>query len=357
MATPKPALQPIWASTGTRVYPTSTQQQNGWSASLPPVTTYHNAKFNEWDSWNNYFNEQGISIWDNLTSYSINSIAKGSDGNLYTSLINSNVGYDPISSPSAWIQIVNLTSPVTPAQIQQNTYNAAQDVGTVNIIQVNPSPAYLAQPLFTAIKIQVANTNTGPATLSINGGTPVSISVLTMNGITTALTGGELVQNGIYDFVFQGSYFLCVNTSKSAVYSAAVNFNGSTQNVLSGSAYKINFSNVIDDPNNWWDPVNFRFVPTFLGKYRVQATLFVTGATSTQFILLKKTGSAELRLNEIPSSSTQDMTLHGSTDVTVTSLGDYFELFLSNATGGATVTVGDLAPQARFEISYLGSAY
>jgi hypothetical protein len=47
--------------------------------------------------------------WSAIITYRINDIARGSDGNYYSSLINNNLGNDPVTSPTLWEEIVFLT--------------------------------------------------------------------------------------------------------------------------------------------------------------------------------------------------------------------------------------------------------
>ncbi|MCK5602014.1 hypothetical protein KAR91_09100 [Candidatus Pacearchaeota archaeon] len=46
--------------------------------------------------------------WDSVTSYSVTDIVRGSDNEYYISIINSNAGNDPTSTPAAWSQLVNI---------------------------------------------------------------------------------------------------------------------------------------------------------------------------------------------------------------------------------------------------------
>ncbi|HEY4354890.1 MAG TPA: hypothetical protein VGN16_04010 [Acidobacteriaceae bacterium] len=78
--------------------------------------------------------------------------------------------------------------------------NAAVDNGTVNNIVLS-IPQITSPVAFTRIVFQASNTNTGPVTISINGGT--SRRLLWQNfGL---LGGGEIQTFGIYETIFDGA--------------------------------------------------------------------------------------------------------------------------------------------------------
>lgn len=49
-----------------------------------------------------HINEQGIAVWDAPTTYELNAIVKGDDGEIYISLVGSNINFDPVSNPTKW---------------------------------------------------------------------------------------------------------------------------------------------------------------------------------------------------------------------------------------------------------------
>jgi hypothetical protein len=77
--------------------------------------------------------------------------------------------------------------------------NAAVDVGSVNNISLN-IPQIPVLTTFTRVVFLAANTNTGPSTLQINGGT--SAPIVWQN--SGALGGGEIQQNGMYEAIYDG---------------------------------------------------------------------------------------------------------------------------------------------------------
>lgn len=76
----------------------------------------------------------------------------------------------------------------------------AIDTGSVNAIAV-AIPLISSPVAFTRIVVKVANTNTGPTTITVNGGTAKAVTLQNLS----ALLGNELIANGIYQFVFDGA--------------------------------------------------------------------------------------------------------------------------------------------------------
>lgn len=101
MATDKPDLTRIWANgapSGNIVDPDMTtpgKVNAGWQAEVPPFE-----HFNFLQKWFSqglaYLNEQGIGTWDSNTTYPVDGLTKGSDGKIYTSIVEQS-GNDPIS--------------------------------------------------------------------------------------------------------------------------------------------------------------------------------------------------------------------------------------------------------------------
>jgi hypothetical protein len=77
--------------------------------------------------------------------------------------------------------------------------NAADDIGSVNNISLN-IPQISSPVAFTRVVFKAAQTNTGPTTLQINGGT--ANDVVSQSG--SEMSGGEITQNGIYEAIFDG---------------------------------------------------------------------------------------------------------------------------------------------------------
>lgn len=77
--------------------------------------------------------------------------------------------------------------------------NSAVDTGSVNNIELS-IPQISAPVAFTRIVFKAANSNTGPTTISINGGS--SAQLTWQSG--AKLSGGEVIADGIYEAVYDG---------------------------------------------------------------------------------------------------------------------------------------------------------
>jgi hypothetical protein len=99
--TDKPDLTRVWAlgaPSGNIIDPDLTTPGKfaaGWQAEVPPFE-YFNFIQKQITEGLAHINEQGIAVWDNVTTYPVGALAKGSDGNVYKSLA-SQSDNDPVS--------------------------------------------------------------------------------------------------------------------------------------------------------------------------------------------------------------------------------------------------------------------
>jgi len=99
--TDKPNLTRVWAGTapgGNVVDPdtvTAGKFAAGWQAEVPPFE-YFNFIQKQITEGLAHINEQGIAVWDDVTTYPVGGLAKGSDGNVYKALTSQNDN-DPVS--------------------------------------------------------------------------------------------------------------------------------------------------------------------------------------------------------------------------------------------------------------------
>lgn len=107
MAFAKPNLSRVWAFTAPPsnvVDPDVTtpgKWDSGWMVEIPPFEHFNYLQ-QSFSGGLAHLNQQGVMVWDALTEYDITGLAKGSDGNVYRSLVATNMGNDPISSPTQW---------------------------------------------------------------------------------------------------------------------------------------------------------------------------------------------------------------------------------------------------------------
>jgi len=110
--TDKPNLTRVWAGTapgGNVVDPdtvTAGKFAAGWQAEVPPFE-YFNFIQKQITEGLAHINEQGIAVWDDVTTYPVGALAKGSDGNVYKALT-SQSDNDPVSdSGTNWVDELN----------------------------------------------------------------------------------------------------------------------------------------------------------------------------------------------------------------------------------------------------------
>jgi len=110
--TDKPNLTRVWAKTapgGNVVDPdtvTAGKFAAGWQAEVPPFE-YFNFIQKQITEGLAHINEQGIAVWDDVTTYPVGGLAKGSDGNVYKSLVSQNDN-DPVSDNGTnWVDELN----------------------------------------------------------------------------------------------------------------------------------------------------------------------------------------------------------------------------------------------------------
>lgn len=145
---------------------------------------------------------------------------------------------------------VNAPTTITQANIQQNTLVYAPDTGAANayVISQTPTPTIAAGSL--AI-FQAVNGNSGPSTLTVNGGAAIAIK---KNG-STSLASGDIASGQIVSVIFDGAVWQS-NLGSSGGGSAnalilAAPFPGGAGNIAgsagtndrAGQSFDLNFDN------------------------------------------------------------------------------------------------------------------
>lgn len=124
-------------------------------------------------------------------------------------------------------------SPITPAQLQSNTYSFAVDTGVANAYVANLTPAVASLTNGLGVLVEIVHANTGPSTLTVNGHTA---SIVTSNN--KALAVGELIANQIALFVYDATWnkFILLNSSYSNTTSNTITASGGTTVLTNNSA-------------------------------------------------------------------------------------------------------------------------
>lgn len=83
----------------------------GGEGKTPPAAGVHNYEFNRLDVFGQHLEKNGMADWDARTIYPLNGWAKGSDGMLYRSRLNGNVGNNPVGGDGTkWRSLSSITA-------------------------------------------------------------------------------------------------------------------------------------------------------------------------------------------------------------------------------------------------------
>ena len=106
-------------------------------------------------------------------------------------------------TPVAGAPFITPKLPQVPAAIQAQTGNYAPDTGVANayVVTLSPAPAALTPGL--PVRVKIANTNTGPSTLTVNG-LPAA-AVKRPGG--AAAQAGDLMAGQVVELVYDGASF------------------------------------------------------------------------------------------------------------------------------------------------------
>lgn len=127
-----------------------------------------------------YLHQMGVPEYDAAQEYPINAFANVG-GVIYKSLVNSNIGNTPASSPAEWEDILD-------AAISDLAPNPAVTItGTANALIATPDGTAGALVDGLRIRGRVPNSNTAVATLDYNGTGPLAISNSSTGFLKTGL--------------------------------------------------------------------------------------------------------------------------------------------------------------------------
>jgi len=113
-------------------------------------------------------------------------------------------------------QLINpSTTTADTFQVQSSGYSYALDTGVANAYIANILPAQLTTQSGLQVVMTAVNANTGASTLTVNG---ITHPIVLSNG--AALTGGEILVDGIYQFFYSAALtaFVLMNASSSVFY-------------------------------------------------------------------------------------------------------------------------------------------
>lgn len=147
----------------------------------------------------------------NINGLGAKSIKLTNGGNPFASAIVAGGEYEFIYDGTNF-QLMNPSvspSVVTPVAIQNNAYISGNDIGTTNSYAVTLSPAVASYASGLAVRVKIANTNTGACVLNVNGLGNVNIK---LNSGSSPLAN-MIVAGGEYEFMYDGTEFKLMNPS------------------------------------------------------------------------------------------------------------------------------------------------
>jgi hypothetical protein len=219
MAVDKPDTTRVWASAAP---PTDIEDpdisspgkvEDGYRDEIP-VYQHHNWIFNEASKSAKYLNEQGIGIWDSITTFPVGSIVKGSDLNLYQAIVEQS-NNDPVGDKTNWKPFVTSTTVGGRKNLLENAeFRIWQEGNSFSIASTEAK--------YTADRFIV---------YSLNGTTQANrVSASKFPSYSNDIAGGLqlLPQGGVSDFdasIRLDSVTSYVLAGKSATVSAIVNSN------------------------------------------------------------------------------------------------------------------------------------
>lgn len=185
-------------------------------------------------------------------------------------------------------QKISAVTGVTTAALQNNTTTFVSDIGTVNTLVANATPAYSAPVSGQRIFVQAGNTITGSATLNVNG----HGSVLICGDKLSTLCAGEIVSGNIYEFIYNSTVpcWQLINPTKIALVSQ-VSLSAGT--VTAGSVV-VAFNTVDFDNFSLFDGAT-KLTPNRAGNWNIYANFATQGVGSNPTI-----SSPEIYFNGIP---------------------------------------------------------
>lgn len=93
------------------------------------------------------------------------------------------------------------------ADLMGQSFTAATAGGSANALTLSLPVAPAAYAKYQRFTFEAASTNTGPATLSVNGLSAIGLRKVS-SGALAALDAGDLISGLIYSVVYNGSYFV-----------------------------------------------------------------------------------------------------------------------------------------------------
>lgn len=254
---------------------------------------------------------------------------------------------------------------VQQSALQAGSYiYGADSSGSANTVTVTLSPPLGSYTAGGTFRIKIANTNTGPTNININGLGAIAARKISSTGIT-AFVGQELQAGYIYEFSYDGTHLLLLGQIKPNIV-AQMTFS-TTQSITNSSAdILMNFNTVNFDPfsitNN--TSTHYSITVPVAGYYKVAAGYNAQNPNSNNsgsiYLHVYKNGSFLARFGQFPFASVDNSSIQGERIFSLAAT-DVIQCYAQNSGGAGAVIIGagsspsqDLS-NCYFEIEYLGN--
>jgi hypothetical protein len=195
---------------------------------------------------------------------------------------------------------------LTLGQAQNEAYQWLSSVSGTDTITASTAPATTAYAAGQTYKFAAANTNTGAVTINLNG---LGAKAITKNG-TTALVAGDILQNAVYQLVYDGTQFqisgdfgiLADSVTSASLADSALGFaliNGTVTATVAGSALTVAIKTLAGADPTATTPVLcvFRSATLTSGVYVVRSITAATSVVVSSGSTLGTTSAVQSQIN------------------------------------------------------------
>lgn len=216
----KPDVNTIWSSAGLATAISKAKQALGWVAEIPEYDQF-NGMLQQISQFQQHVNQEGVALWDALTTYGIGSVVKSPvDRSIYRALNADLINVPPVAVVGGavnanWVKLAHTDAEiqaliglygVTAVNLQQQTVTAFTSAGVAPTFTLTPTPAIAAYttPLRLRVRFNVAGLP-GVNTLNVSGKGAVNLKQYNSAGVKidaviTANLSTDVEYDGV-DFV------------------------------------------------------------------------------------------------------------------------------------------------------------
>lgn len=236
-------------------------------------------------------------------------------------------------------------------QVQDGDLTSGTSGGAANVQTLTLSPAITAYTSGMVLTFRAGFTNTGQATMNVNG---VGAKYVKLNGVNTPahVSGGEIIADCVYTIVFDltENAFILINPTMNAADNLVCSvLRGNTQAIGSGdqggggagSGTAISWDTEIVDYGGFWAPGNpTRLTVPYTGIYELNVYIeFAPNAVGYRQGWFYEGGDGGVGvyggLTTAPADANPNGALSFVSTATLLTAADYIEVFVKQTAGGS----------------------